>query len=266
MKSERIGQVTNLDSRESKPVLERISAFGTKTNLTETSDYAGLVSELADNTSQSAFFCNVHMLMLSQEDPRLANAMNNADRVFADSAPVAWLQRRISGKNAMVIPGYKIMLAVCDRAKKSGERVGFLGSTPDVMNKLVQSLSARFEGLLVSYQYCPPFMEEELVLTQEEIQNLKDSDIQWLFVGLGCPKQEKWIATYGSELNCHTLGVGAAFDWLSGSIKKPPDWMERFGLAWVYRLLKNPSKMWSRYLIYNTKFLIKAGIFLIRGK
>jgi N-acetylglucosaminyldiphosphoundecaprenol N-acetyl-beta-D-mannosaminyltransferase len=247
-------------------VPEQIVAFGTNTNLTESRDFASLVSSLADSPNQSVFFCNVHMLMLSQEDPKLANAMNSADRVFADSAPVAWLQRRISGKNAMVIPGYKIMLAVCDRATRRGERVGFLGSTPDVMSKLVQSLSARFEGLLVSYQYCPPFMEEELVLTQEEIQNLKDSDIQWLFVGLGCPKQEKWIATYGSELNCHTLGVGAAFDWLSGSIKKPPDWMERFGLAWIYRLLNNPSKMWSRYLIYNTKFLIKAGIFLIRGK
>ena len=245
---------------------EQIVAFGTNTNLTESRDFASLVSSLADSPNQSVFFCNVHMLMLSQEDPRLANAMNSADRVFADSAPVAWLQRRISGKNAMVIPGYKIMLAVCDRATRRGERVGFLGSTPEVMSKLVQSLSARFEGLPVSYQYCPPFMEEELVLTQEEIQTLKDSDIQWLFVGLGCPKQEKWIATYGSELNCHTLGVGAAFDWLSGSIKKPPDWMERFGLAWVYRLLSNPSKMWSRYLIYNTKFLIKAGIFLIRGK
>ena len=234
--------------------------------LLETRDFAGLTVELADLPAQSVLFCNVHMLMLSQEDDNLTNAMDGANWVFADSAPVAWLQRRISGKNAKVIPGYKIMLAVCDRATKTGERVGFLGSTPDVMTKLVQNLSARFEGLPVSYQYCPPFMDEELVLTQEEIQNLKDSDIQWLFVGLGCPKQEKWIATYGSELNCHTLGVGAAFDWLSGSIKKPPDWMERFGLAWVYRLLNNPRKMWSRYLIYNTKFIIRAGIFLIRGK
>jgi N-acetylglucosaminyldiphosphoundecaprenol N-acetyl-beta-D-mannosaminyltransferase len=109
-------------------------------------------------------------------------------------------------------------------------------------------------------------MQGELVSTQEELQTLRDSGIQWLFVGLGCPKQEKWVAKYGKELGCHTLAVGAAFDWLSGSVKKPPDWMERFGLAWVYRLFNNPRKMWSRYLIYNTKFLIKAGGLLIRGK
>ena len=204
--------------------------------------------------------------MLSQEDPALARAMDNADWVFADSAPVAWLQRRISGKDAKVIPGYKIMLAICDRAAKTGERVGFLGSTPEVMRQLVNSLSGRFKGLPVGYQYCPPYMQGELVLSQEESQALKKADIQWLFVGLGCPKQEKWIATYSSELNCHTLGVGAAFNWLSGSVKKPPDWMERLGLAWVFRLMNNPRRMWSRYLIYNTKFLIKASGFLIRGK
>jgi len=242
-----------------------ISAFGIRTNLTETSDFAGLANALADKPKQSVFFCNVHMLMLAQEDPTLANAMDNADMVFADSAPVAWLQRRISGKDAKVIPGYKIMLAICERAAKRGEQIGFMGSTSEVMNQLVANLCARFEGLSVAYQYCPPFMPGELVSTDEELQALKQSDISWLFVGLGCPKQEKWIATYGKELGCHTLGVGAAFDWLSGSVKKPPDWTERFGLAWVYRLLNNPRRMWSRYLIYNTKFLVRAIVFLIRG-
>lgn len=247
-------------------MLERISTFGIKTNLSETEDSEILASTICESPNQSVYFCNVHMLMLSQEDPVLAKAMDKADWVFADSAPVAWLQRRISGKEAKVIPGYKIMLAIFDRAVKNGEKIGFLGSTPDVISQLVNNLSARFEGLPVAYQYSPPFMQGELVLTPEELQELKDADIQWLFVGLGCPKQEKWIATYSGKLNCHTLGVGAAFDWLSGSIKKPPDWMERFGLAWVFRLMNNPRRMWSRYLIYNTKFLVRVSGFLIRGK
>ena len=102
----------------------RTISFGRRTNLVETRDFESIVSEIAEITGQSAFFCNVHMLMLSQDDSVLANAMDNADWVFADSAPVAWLQRRISGKNAKVIPGYKIMLAICDRAAKRGEKVG----------------------------------------------------------------------------------------------------------------------------------------------
>jgi len=247
-------------------LVEQVNTFLRKTILAETRGFDSIVSGIAEKTGQSVYFCNVHMLMLSQGDPVLAEAMDKADWVFADSAPVAWLQRRISGKDAKVIPGYKIMLAICDRAAKNGEKIGFLGSTPDVLNQLVNSLSARFQGLPVSYQYSPPFMQGELVLSQEEFQALKKADIQWLFVGLGCPKQEKWIANYSSELNCHTLGVGAAFDWLSGSVRKPPDWMERFGLAWVFRLMNNPRRMWSRYLIYNTKFLVKVSGFLIRGK
>ena len=245
---------------------ESVTTFDRVVRQIAIDDFENLVAEIAKMPVQSVYFCNVHMLMLSQEDPALARAMDNAGWVFADSAPVAWLQRRISGKDAKVIPGYKIMLAICDRAAKTGERVGFLGSTPEVMSQLVNSLSGRFKDLPVSYQYCPPYMQGELVLSQEESQALKKADIQWLFVGLGCPKQEKWIATYSSELNCHTLGVGAAFDWLSGSVKKPPDWMERLGLAWVFRLMNNPRRMWSRYLIYNTKFLIKVSGFLIRGK
>ena len=109
-------------------------------------------------------------------------------------------------------------------------------------------------------------MQGELVSTQDELQELEQSGVKWLLVGLGCPKQEKWVAAYGQQLTCHSRAVGAAFDWLSGSVKKPPDWMERFGLAWVFRLLNNPRRMWSRYLIYNTKFIIRTGIFLIRGK
>lgn len=244
----------------------KIAAFGINTNLTETDDFAVLADTLATNTKQSVFFCNTHMLMLSQEDAVLANAMDNADWVFADSAPVAWLQRRISNKDAKVIPGYKVVQAICERAAKLGEKVGFMGSTPEVMNGLVENLTAQFEGLPVTYRYCPPFMPDELLSTEEELLALKDSGIQWLFVGLGCPKQEKWIARYGSQLHCHALAVGAAFDWLSGAVKKPPDWMERFGLAWLYRLLHNPRRMWSRYLIYNTKFIIRTSVFLIRGK
>lgn len=245
---------------------KKISAFQRKINLAETDDCGSLVSAMAANPSQSAFFCNTHMLMLSQEDPVLASAMDNADWVFADSAPVAWLQRRISKKDARVIPGYKVVLAACERAAKLGEKVGFMGSTPEVVQRLVERLAARFEGLSVAYRHCPPYMQGELVSTDTELQEIKDSGVQWLFVGLGCPKQEKWIARYGLEIGCHTLAVGAAFDWLSGAVKKPPDWMERFGLAWVYRLALNPRKMWSRYLIYNTKFIIRASIFLIRGK
>lgn len=243
----------------------RITTFGRKTNIIEKRDFEGLVSQLADKPNQSVFFCNVHMLMLSEEDQALANAMDSADWVFADGVPVAWLQRRISGKNAKVIRGYEIMLAVCERASRSGEKVGFIGSTSEVMKQLVATLSTRFEGLTIAYQYCPPFVAGELLSIQADIKAIKDSNIAWLFVGLGCPKQELWIARYQNELDCHLLGVGAAFEWLSGVSKKPPSWMEQYALAWFFRLVTSPSKTWRRYLKYNTKFIFKAFRRLLRS-
>lgn len=236
----------------------QINVFDRKINLVDTRDFQGIVSEIACKQGQSAYFCNVHMLMLSQNDKALANAMDNTDWVFADGVPVAWLQGKVSGKNAKVIRGYEIMLAVCEHAARTGEKVGFLGSTDEVLNGLVSNLCERFQTLTVGYQNCPPFVKNELTSTPAELQSISDAQIKWLFVGLGCPKQEKWIAHYKGELNCNILGVGAAFDWLSGFENMPPHWMESAGLGWLHRLLNHPFKLWRRYIIYNSKFLIKV--------
>jgi N-acetylglucosaminyldiphosphoundecaprenol N-acetyl-beta-D-mannosaminyltransferase len=239
-------------------VTERTNIFDRSTNLVETRDFGSVVLNLAAKTGQSVFFCNVHMLMLSQEDRTLAAAMDKAEWVFADGVPVSWLQSRVSEKSAQVVRGYELTLAICEHAAKTGEKIGFMGSTDEVIKGLVKNLHERFEGLNIVYQYCPPFMENELTSTQEELQNIRDSQLRWLFVGLGCPKQEKWIASYKDELNCNILGVGAAFDWLSGHVKMPPHWMESSGLGWLYRLLNNPLKMWRRYFIYSSKFIFRV--------
>ena len=238
-------------------MLQRIATFGIKTTLVETRDFAALVSGLADSPNQSVFFCNVHMLMLGQDDKVLANAMDNADIVFADGVPIAWLQSQLTDKDAKVVRGYEIMLTVCEKAAKNGEKVGFYGSTPEVIKSLIDNLCIQFDDLKIAYQMCPPFEEGEVVSPVEDLQAINESEITWLFVGLGCPKQEKWIDKYNSELRCNVLGVGAAFDWLSGLTNKPPKWMEKYALAWIYRLFQDPAGMWHRYMKYNTKFMLK---------
>lgn len=247
-------------------MFERIVTFGTETTLVESRNFSKLASSISQMNRQSVFFCNVHMLMLSQEDTNLAEAMSSAEIVFADGVPIAWLQRKLSGKAAQVVRGYEVMLAICKRAAKQGESVGFIGSTEPTLDRLIKNLSDEFTGLKVAYRMCPPFMKGEITTNPTEIQFLKESGVQWLFVGLGCPKQEKWIARYKHELDCHILGVGAAFDWLSGAVKKPPHWMEKYALAWLYRFFQHPGRMWHRYLIYNTKFIIKAFPLLVRRK
>lgn len=247
-----------MGNEESLLEIELTSIFNRNIGLVENRDFGALVDAIAGSLSQTAYFCNVHMIMLSQEDEDLARAMDKADIVFADGVPVAWLQRKLTGRDAKVVRGYEMMLAVCEHAALNDEKVGFLGSTEDVIDGLVSNLSAKCHGLKIGYRYCPSFQKNEVIFSSKELADLKDSPIKWLFVGLGCPKQEKWIARYKNEIGCNVLGVGAAFDWLSGVTRKPPAWMEKYALGWLFRLAINPRKMWRRYLIYNTKFLFKV--------
>ncbi len=247
-------------------MFERTKVFGVETVLVDSRNFSAFSSEISMLKGQSVYFCNVHMIMLANEDSQLANAMKSADIIFADGVPIAWLQRKLTGKPAQVVRGYEMMLAVCHRAAKSGENVGFIGSTECVMDGLVKNLCGQFKGLKVTYRYCPPFMKDRITSTFGELQEIKNAEVKWLFVGLGCPKQEKWISQYKQELDCNILGVGAAFDWLSGTVKKPPDWMEKYALAWLYRLFQSPGKMWHRYLKFNTEFIIKALPLLLQRK
>lgn len=216
--------------------------------------------------SEVALFCNVHMLMLSQSDAALAQAMDEADWVFADGVPVAWLQRRLSGLGNRVVRGYEMMLAICEEASRNKLRVGLFGSSVQTLDSLQRELESRFPGLQLTFKSSPPFTIGDLVSTEAELQAINVAELDWLFVGLGCPKQEKWIHRYAPHLDCSLLGVGAAFDWLAGTVPKPPRWMEKSGLGWLYRLLHNPGRMWRRYLIYNTKFLVAVTRLLIWDK
>lgn len=240
-----------------------------KVNLLGREVLCGTVEELEAavldlQPSRSAFFCNVHMLMLAQEDPLLAQAMNCADLVFPDGAPIAWMQRRHGFAHARVFRGYQAVEALCAAASVAHQPVGFFGSTDAVLDALVKQLEGRFPGLKVDFALAPSqFSTSEIELDSSLVQEINAKNLRYLFVGLGCPKQEVWIDTYADSLNCSLLGVGAAFDWLAGTTRKPPGWMERFGLAWLYRLIQSPGKMWHRYLIYNSKFIFQAAKLLL---
>jgi len=236
----------------------QILVFDRSITLTHSRDFGKIVSSMAQQSCQTALFCNVHMLMLSQKDIVLTDAMDQADWVFADGTPVAWLQRRISKTDARVIEGYELLLAICSHSVLNNEKIGLLGSTHEVLNQLAEKLTQQFDGLDIVFSHAPEFMPGELVSPKAEIERINASGVDWLFVGLGCPKQEKWIAKYHPQLDCHVLGVGAAFDWLAGATAKPPIWMKKAGIAWLYRLFQNPRRMWYRYLFFNSQFIFRS--------
>lgn len=221
-----------------------------------------LVSILSERP-RTALFCNVHMLMLSLEDPDLAAAMDQSDIVFSDGVPIAWLQRRQGAGDAAVLRGYESVRIICGLAAASGEPIGLFGSTTAVLDRLSANLQCQYPGLNIDYEFSPGELPEDSEINPSWVEQINRANLSVLMIGLGCPKQEKWAALYGPHLNCSLLAVGAAFDWLAGTTTKPPDWMEKRGLAWLFRLVQNPSRMFNRYMIYNSKFIFHVSKFLL---
>jgi N-acetylglucosaminyldiphosphoundecaprenol N-acetyl-beta-D-mannosaminyltransferase len=227
----------------------RVVSVGTEQDLRDR-----LITQLVAGR-KSLYFCNVHMLMLSQEDQVLAHAMESTDLILPDGVPVAWLQRRLGHPDAVFFRGETALEVVCERAASSDQPIGFYGSTSKVLDALVRNLRDRHPELRIEFAHPPPWMTGEIQVDPVLVEEINSHNLFCLFVGLGCPKQEKWVAAYSPYLNCNVLAVGAVLDWVAGAVPQPPPWIVKIGLAWLFRLLQNPKRMWYRYLKYNTKFI-----------
>lgn len=211
---------------------------------------------------------NVHMLMEARDNPDFREIVNSADMVTPDGMPLVWMLRLKGHKGQPRVYGPTLMLHVLEMAAQRGIPVGFYGGEADVVEKLVQRMGERFQDLKVTYAYSPPFRE----LTPEEdaeiCQQIQDSGARLLFVGLGCPKQERWMAAHRDRIPVVMIGVGAAFDFHAGVLRQAPDWIQGIGLEWLYRFFQEPGRLWKRYLIHNPRFILLAIadlLGLIRG-
>lgn len=199
---------------------------------------------------------NVHCVMECQYDEDLRRIHNEAGMVTPDGMPLVWLSRRSGHSHVSRVYGPDLMLAVCEHSVEKHYRHFLFGGAEGVTGQLAGRLRERFPGLEIVGMVTPPFRKmtpEEDAALAEQIHALKP-DIVW--VGLGAPKQERWMAEHVQQLNVPALiGVGAAFDFHSGSKKQAPRWMQRCGLEWLFRLMTEPKRLWKRYLIYNPQFI-----------
>ena len=207
---------------------------------------------------ESHYICvaPVHSVMESQRDEHLRRILNAAGLVTPDGMPLVWLSRLMGCRQVRQVCGSDLMLAVCERFVGRNCRHFFYGGTPGVVEELAKRLKTHFPGLEVVGTYSPPFRP----LTSEEDQaaveriNALQPDIVW--VGIGAPKQERWMAAHVARLNAPVLiGVGAAFDFHAGVKRRAPVWLQKSGLEWSFRLLMEPQRLWRRYLIDNPWFL-----------
>lgn len=217
---------------------------------------AEMTRAIAAGRRAYACACPVYTLMLGYEQPAVRAALNGADWVTPDGMPVVWALRRLGAAGVGRVYGPDLLLALSAVSAEHGLRQYYLGGGPGVAEALASALGQRFPGLLVAGTASPPFRalsEQEEGDLLERINRVQP-DVVW--VGLGSPKQDLWMARCRSRLTAPLLvGVGAAFDFFTGGQAQAPRWMQRSGLEWLFRLLTNPRRLWRRYLIYNPKFI-----------
>ncbi len=204
-----------------------------------------------------AHFCTTHTLVEASDNARLRDALNHAEAIASpDGMPLVWVGRAM-GKQVGRVCGPDLMPLLIDRARAQGARHFFYGGAPGVADALASRLADRFPGMIVAGTLSPPFraLTPEEDAAEVDLINAAKPDYVW--VGLGSPKQDLWIADHRSRLDAAVMfAVGAAFDFHSGGLRRAPVWMQRTGTEWLYRLLAEPRRLLRRYTVVNTKFVL----------
>jgi N-acetylglucosaminyldiphosphoundecaprenol N-acetyl-beta-D-mannosaminyltransferase len=210
---------------------------------------------------------SVHGLVTAQRDPEVRSALNRAGMATEDGMPLVWWCRHAGHAQARRVCGSDLLDAMCVLAVRRGHRHFFYGGSPAVLEQLVARLTRRFPGLLVAGYRSPPFRP----LTDEEdaadVAAINETRPDYVWVGLGMPKQEKWMASHVGKIHATALlGIGAAFDFHAGTKPRAPRWMQRSGFEWLFRLLSEPRRLAHRYLIDNTIFVARTAQQLLGQK
>lgn len=216
--------------------------------------------------SRYVCICNVHSVVTSRSDTSFALAVQQADMATPDGAPIAWLLRRIGIRDQQRINGPDLMWKYCAEAAQREESIFLYGGEEKTLALLQEVLLLTFPGLKIAGAYSPPFRALTTDEDQAIVEMINASGAGTVWVSLGCPKQEKWMADHRGRIHAVMIGVGAAFDYHAGTIRRAPLWMQNRGLEWAYRLGSEPRRLWKRYLVTNTLFLGHASFQVLKHK
>ena len=226
-----------------------------------------LVDYLEKNISEikGDYICvsNVHTTVTSFEDADYCAIQNGGLMAIPDGGPLSTVGQKRGHKNMERTTGPSLMEEIFEISAKKGYRHYFYGSKEETLELLYQKLTSTYPGIQIAGMYSPPFRP----LTEEEdraiIERINETKPDFVWVGLGAPKQEKWMAAHQGKIDGLMLGVGAGFDYFAENIKRAPMWMQKHNLEWLYRLVQDPKRLFKRYWSTNTKFIWNA---VIKGK
>lgn len=203
---------------------------------------------------------NVHTTVMVSEYEEYKAVQNGGILAIPDGGPLSSVGRKrgATGMKRTTGPSY-----MGEMLKLGGYRHYFYGSTEETLKKLCSNLTYDYPGIQIAGMYSPPFRPLSENEDRQITEKINETEADFIWVGLGAPKQERWMAEHQGRVKGLMVGVGAGFDYFAGNIERAPEWMQKSNLEWLYRLMQDPGRLFKRYLITNSKFIWKV---VVRGK
>lgn len=239
--------------------------LGVRVHATTYEDAAQRVVAWAKEGS-SRYVCvtSVHGVIEAQDDAQFRRIQNDADLVTPDGMPLVWGLKLLGCSEATRVYGPSLTLHVCEAAAREEIPIALYGGTPEMLERFTEFLTSRFPGIRIVCQIAPPFRPLSREEDEDYTQQIVRSGARLVFVGIGCPKQERWMAAHRGRIPAVMLGVGAAFDFHAGRVPQAPAWMQRSGLEWLFRLASEPKRLWGRYRRIVPRFIGLFGAQYLR--
>lgn len=206
---------------------------------------------------------NVHTTVTSYEDSDYCAVQNGGIMAIPDGGPLSSVGRKRGHQNMERTTGPSYMEEILKLSVRKGWKHYFYGSTEDTLNKMKKVIEKKYPDLQIVGMFSPPFGPISKEEDNKIIEKISDTNCDFVWVGLGAPKQENWMAQHQGKIKGFMVGVGAGFDYFAGNIKRAPNWMQKCNMEWIYRLIQDPKRLFGRYLHTNIKFIWNA---VIRGK
>lgn len=241
---------------------QQLTILGTRVASVTYDEAVALLLKRAENPNANTYVCavNVHTVSIARRDPTFRTVLNGAYMCVPDGKPLVWAHRLLKGRAIHDrVYGPTLMLKLCEAAAQKGVSIYLYGGKEGVPEKLADVLRQKIPALKVAGAYSPPFGEraDDDPLLQKEIAAINASGAGLVFVAIGAPKQERFMHRHAKKIGPLQIGVGAAFDFHSGSLAQAPAWMQGAGLEWFFRFCAEPRRLWRRYLFYNPYFVIR---------